>query len=85
MDVDLRGERLTDPTECSISGERLNNYIKQLGCSSCKNVFKLDALAGVTASLALVIVLSSISADVIVLSAINPPGTFVNAILLRPS
>ena len=30
--------------ECSISGERLNNYVKQLGCSSCKNVFKLDAL-----------------------------------------
>ena len=31
-------------SECSISGEKLNKNIKQLGCSSCRNVFKLDAL-----------------------------------------
>jgi ankyrin repeat protein len=30
--------------ECSISGEILNENVKQLGCSSCKNVFKLEAL-----------------------------------------
>lgn len=30
--------------ECSISGEKLNKNVRQLGCSSCKNVFKLEAL-----------------------------------------
>ena len=30
--------------ECSISGEILDENIEQLGCSSCRNVFKLDAL-----------------------------------------
>lgn len=34
--------RITD--ECSISGERLNKNVRQLGCSSCRNVFKLEAL-----------------------------------------
>jgi ankyrin repeat protein len=31
-------------TECSICGEVLNKNVKQLGCSSCRNTFKLDAL-----------------------------------------
>ena len=31
-------------TECSISGELLNENVSQLGCPSCKNTFKLDAL-----------------------------------------
>ena len=30
--------------KCSISGEVLNENVKQLGCSSCKNVFKYNAL-----------------------------------------
>ena len=30
--------------ECPISGEILNDNTKQLGCSICKNTFKLDAL-----------------------------------------
>ena len=30
--------------KCSISGEALNENVKQLGCSSCRNVFKYDAL-----------------------------------------
>lgn len=33
-----------DNHECSISGEILNENMKQLGCSLCKNTFKLDAL-----------------------------------------
>ena len=33
-----------DNDECPISGEALNKNTKQLGCSLCKNTFKLDAL-----------------------------------------
>jgi len=29
---------------CSISHEKLDENVKQLGCSLCKNVFKLDTL-----------------------------------------